>query len=305
MPWRRTKDAYAIWVSEVMLQQTQVSVVIPYFERWMARFPSVGSLAAASEEDVLQLWQGLGYYRRAKSLLAGAKHVVEHGFPNEVASWKKVAGVGNYTAGAICSIAYDLPVPLVDGNVERVYARLNGDRSSGPELSKAAWGWAEQSVSQSAPGDWNQALMELGATVCTPRDPSCTACPIKLDCRAFLRGLTNDLPVTSPKPEIKRLTQSMWILVCDGHIHLTQSLSGEWWSGMYLLPSQDEQPVEGWVEDLGRLTYTVTNHRIAAEVKLIRLETALTGYVLHPLASLQSIPIPAPHRKALALYQRI
>ncbi len=288
-----------------MLQQTQVSVVIPYFERWMARFPSVGSLATATEEDVLQLWQGLGYYRRAKSLLAGAKVVVEQGFPTEVGGWRKVPGVGDYTAGAICSIAYDLPVPLVDGNVERVYARLNGDRSSGSDLSKAAWNWAEQNVSESAAGDWNQALMELGATVCTPREPSCSACPIRLDCRAFLRGLTNELPTASAKPEIKRLTQTMWVLVSEGQIHLTQSAAGEWWSGMYLLPTVDEPPAEGWVEDLGRLTYTVTNHRISADVKLIRLESALAGYLLLPLASIQSLPIPAPHRKALGLYQRI
>lgn len=288
-----------------MLQQTQVSVVMPYYERWMARFPSVGSLAAATEEEALQLWQGLGYYRRAKSLLSGAKHVVEHGFPSEVIGWKKVPGVGDYTAGAICSIAYNLAVPLVDGNVERVYARLNGDRSSGPDLSKAAWRWAEENVAPSAPGDWNQGLMELGATVCTPREPSCSACPIKLNCRAFLRGLTNELPVASPKPEIKRLNQTMWVLICDGQIHLTHSVAGEWWAGMYLLPTVDEQPTEGWVEDLGRLTYSITNHRIKADVKLVRLESAMEGYVLHPLDAIQSLPIPAPHRKALALYQRI
>lgn len=305
MPWRRTKDPYAIWVSEVMLQQTQVSVVIPYYERWMKHFPSVGSLATASEEEVLQLWQGLGYYRRAKSLLVGARYVIEHGFPEDVVGWKRVPGVGNYTAGAIVSIALGQPVALVDGNVERVFARLTGDKSSGAEVSKKAWQWAEENVCQESPGNWNQALMELGATVCTPKNPNCSTCPVRLECRAFLRGLTNELPVAAPKAEVKRIKQTFWVLLVGDQVHLRQSDPGEWWAGMYVLPASEEPPVSGWVEDLGRFTFAVTNHRISAAIKLIRLEAPAENLPLYDLRTLGSIPIPAPHRKALNLLQRI
>lgn len=305
MPWRRTNDPYAIWVSEIMLQQTQVSVVIPYYERWMARFPSVGSLAVATEEEVLQLWQGLGYYRRAKSLLAGAKFVIKNGFPGDIAAWRKVPGVGAYTAGAIASIAQAQTVPLVDGNVERVYARLAGDPSSAADLTKAAWAWAAENLCEEAPGDWNQALMELGATVCTPRDPRCSGCPLSLECRAYLRGLVAELPTPAERAVVKRLNQTLWVLLVGNAIHLTKSPEGSWWSGMNILPTSDDPPVEGWIEDLGRFTYAVTNHRISAEVKMLRLLSPLEGHQLYDLEDLHHVAIPAPHRKALALLQRI
>ncbi len=305
MPWRRTKDPYAIWVSEVMLQQTQVSVVIPYYERWMARFPSVGSLALASEDEVLQLWQGLGYYRRAKSLLEGARYVVTEGFPTDVSDWRKVPGVGAYTAGAISSISQNNPVPLVDGNVERVFARLVGNYASGPELTTHAWEWATDNLCADAPGDWNQALMELGATVCTPRDPSCSGCPLNLDCKAFLKGLVSELPQAAEKAAIKRLNQTFWILLVGDSVHLTKPTEGGWWSGMNILPTSDSPPCEGWVEDLGRFTFTVTNHRITAEVKLIRLGSRLDEFDLISLSQISERAIPAPHRKALRLLQSI
>ena len=305
MPWRRTKDAYSIWVSEVMLQQTQVSVVIPYYERWMSRFPTVGSLAQSTEEDVLQVWQGLGYYRRAKSLLAGAKFIVENGFPSDANGWKKVPGVGDYTAGAIASIALSHPASLVDGNVERVFARLTGDRSNGTELSKNAWKWADENISATSPGDWNQGLMELGATLCTPRDPNCSGCPLQLKCRAFLRGLVSELPVASPKPEVKALRQTFWIILFDDSIHLTRSAKNEWWSDMQVLPVSEIPPSDGWAEDLGRFKFTVTNHRITAEVKLLRPESPLEGFSLIPLNQITEVPIPAPHRKALKLLHKI
>src|SRR4051794_18052562 len=131
LPWRRTRDPYAIWASEIMAQQTQIATVIPYWERWLARFPTVEALAAADEADVLSMWQGLGYYRRARLFLSGARWVVAHGMPKTAEGWKKVPGVGAYTAGAIASIAFGDPAPLVDGNVERVYARLEDDASEG------------------------------------------------------------------------------------------------------------------------------------------------------------------------------
>jgi A/G-specific adenine glycosylase len=305
MPWRKTKDAYSIWVSEVMLQQTQVSVVIPYYERWMTRFPSVGSLASASEEEVLQLWQGLGYYRRAKSLLSGAQYVLERGMPSDISGWRKVPGIGAYSAGAIASIAQELPVALVDGNVERVYARLLGDDSVGPKLTKAAWDWAEANICSEHPGDWNQGLMELGATVCTPKDPKCSGCPLQLECKGFLRGLVSELPAPSPKELVRDLTITFLILHHGGSLFFSRAKQGQWWSGMLVLPTPEDVPATEWTEDLGRFVFRVTNNRVKAEVKLIRLETAPQGFEEVPLERLQDVPIPAPHRKALKLLQRI
>lgn len=304
MPWRRTKDPYAIWVSEVMLQQTQVSVVIPYYERWMTRFPSVGSLASASEEEVLTLWQGLGYYRRAKGLIAGARFVLDRGMPTNPAEWQRVPGVGAYTAGAISSIAQGQPSALVDGNVERVYCRLTGDRSVGPERSKNAWRWAEANVCEENPGDWNQGLMELGATICTPREPNCAGCPLQLDCTAFLKGIVSQLPTESPKPQVKPITMTLWLLTYDDCLHIRTASEGEWWAGMRVLPEGDLE-VDGWVEDLGRFKFTVTTHRVTADVKLVRLHAPRSDFETVPVTKLKDIPIPAPHRKAIGLLHKI
>ncbi|KAL2470828.1 A/G-specific adenine DNA glycosylase [Abeliophyllum distichum] len=186
----REKRAYAVWVSEVMLQQTRVQTVIDYFNRWMEKWPTIHDLAQADIEEVNELWAGLGYYRRARFLLEGAKMIVEDRteFPKTVSSLRKVKGIGDYTAGAIASIAFNETVPVVDGNVIRVIARLKA-LSANPKDSKTVknvWKLAGQLVDPSRPGDFNQALMELGATVCTPLGPSCSACPISHQCRAVL-----------------------------------------------------------------------------------------------------------------------
>src|SRR5205823_775886 len=178
LPWRRTRDPYAIWVSEVMLQQTQVATVRPYYERWMQRFPTVTDLAAAGEEDVLQVWAGLGYYSRARALLRGAREVVaRHGgqVPRRTEDLKALPGIGPYTAGAIASIAFGLREPVVDGNVTRVLCRifgLRGDPNAG-QLRSELWRLAALLVPPRAPGEFNSALMELGATVCRPGKPDC------------------------------------------------------------------------------------------------------------------------------------
>jgi A/G-specific adenine glycosylase len=188
LPWRRTPDAYAIWISEVMLQQTRVETVIPYYERWMARFPTVDVLADASMDDVLRVWQGLGYYSRARNLHDAARAVRErHGgrMPDRAMELRGLPGVGEYTAGAVASIAYGRRQPAVDGNVRRVLHRLldEGDMRSA-ELRSVA----ERLVPAKRPGDFNQALMELGATVCSPRSPDCRRCPITRLCASFAAG---------------------------------------------------------------------------------------------------------------------
>ncbi|GAB4521713.1 MAG: hypothetical protein Tsb0020_40260 [Haliangiales bacterium] len=220
LPWRQRRDPYATWVSEIMLQQTRVATVIPYFERWMTRFPDVAALATAPLDDVLALWSGLGYYSRARNLHRGAQVVMaEHGgaLPKTAAGLRALPGIGRYTAGAIASIAYGLPEPLVDGNVARVLARLyalEGDIKSSA-TTRALWQLATELVPDDSPGDFNQGLMELGATVCTPTKPTCLLCPLAERCAARQAGRERELPRTGARKRPAELpqisAQALWI----------------------------------------------------------------------------------------------
>ncbi|MEM1032701.1 MAG: A/G-specific adenine glycosylase [Myxococcota bacterium] len=205
LPWRRTRDPYAIWVSEIMLQQTRVDTVVPFYRRFLSRFPTVDALATAPLDDVLTHWQGLGYYRRARQLHAAAGQVVaDHGgaFPRTADGLRRLAGIGPYTAGAIASIAFEAPAPLVDGNVARVLARqfgIDGDIKQG-RTQRALWRQAGALVAHAtSPGAFNQALMELGATVCTPRAPRCGDCPVADPCFARTHDAVARLPVVGKK----------------------------------------------------------------------------------------------------------
>ncbi len=200
LPWRRTRDPWAIWVSEIMLQQTRVETVRPYYERFLIRFPTPSALAEAAEDDVLAAWSGLGYYRRARMLHAGARHVAGATMPDRRDALLALPGIGRYTAGAIASIAYGEAVGLVDGNVARVLARIFAIPDDMRRVGmKVAERLAERIVAKEDPGAWNQALMELGATICTPRSPGCSTCPVNKDCRAYAEGRVNQLPVLSEK----------------------------------------------------------------------------------------------------------
>jgi A/G-specific adenine glycosylase len=204
LPWRRTRDPWAIWVSETMLQQTRVETVIPYYERFLARFPTLEALADAEADELMRHWAGLGYYSRARNLQAGARWVArEHGgrVPDRLEALLELPGVGRYTAGALASIAFDRPAPIVDGNVARVLARLLDlalDVAS-PAGKRRLWSEAEALVAGPTPGDLNQALMELGALVCTPREPRCGACPLRRWCRGRAAGRAEALPVKAAK----------------------------------------------------------------------------------------------------------
>jgi A/G-specific adenine glycosylase len=209
LPWRRTRDPYAIWLSETMLQQTRVETVIPYYERFLARFPTVFALADAEPDEVTRLWSGLGYYSRARNLHAAARKLArEHGgeLPRDIEKLRELPGVGRYTAGAVASIAFDRPAAIVDGNVARVLARLLGLREdvTSPATQQRLWEEAEALAQGPRPGDLNQALMELGALVCTPRAPKCLLCPLRNPCRALAAGDPEALPVKKraapPKP---------------------------------------------------------------------------------------------------------
>ena len=205
LPWRRTRDPYAVWVAEILLQQTRIDQGTPYFKRFLAAFPTVEALARAPEDAVLKLWEGLGYYARARNLHRAARLVAsERGgqFPETAEEWQALPGIGRYTAGAIASIAYNEAVPVLDGNVKRVLARLFDIAAP---IGQAAtegrlWALAGALVPPRRPGDFNQAMMELGATVCTPKAPSCPACPLQAACQAAARGTQAKRPVKGKKP---------------------------------------------------------------------------------------------------------
>jgi A/G-specific adenine glycosylase len=218
LPWRRSKDPYRIWLSEIMLQQTRVTAVIPYYEKLLARFPDIQSLAEAPEEEVLRLWSGLGYYSRARNLQKTAQQIVarhDSKFPDRLEEALALPGIGNYTAAAILSIAYGKKLAVLDGNVARVLARLGairGDLRSGKrwqQLQKIA----DSLLAPRAPGDWNQAMMELGATVCTPRSPQCLLCPITEFCQARKIGLADVIPEIRAKRPGVGLTLASLVLV--------------------------------------------------------------------------------------------
>jgi len=286
-----------------MLQQTQVATVIDYWHRWMARFPNPQALAAADEQEVLALWAGLGYYRRARSLLAGAKLVAENGLPESAAAWRSVSGVGRYTASAIGSISRDEPVELVDGNVARVMARLTGCEQTGRALEAEAWTWAERELCRERPGDWNQALMELGATVCTPKSPLCAECPLAQNCVAKRLGKQDELPVAEKKPEPVRLTHQVRVVSSgDGRFKVRQVPEGSWWAGMWEFPGEIGDLAPRSEEPIYRASYVVTNHRIT----LFAFEAEDAEGEFCTFEELERLPMPAPQRKlARALVSRL
>jgi A/G-specific adenine glycosylase len=289
-----------------MLQQTTVAAVIPYYNRWMDRFPTVDALAEADEDVVLSLWQGLGYYRRARLLLAGARRAAESGLPRDAEGWRGLPGVGAYTAGAICSIALGLPEPLVDGNVERVYARVTGDATPPPALSRLAWEWAARELDRESPGDYNQALMELGATVCTPKNPRCFQCPCALVCTANQQGCQDTLPAKKPRVEMTSLTHYTRGIRCQGRWGFRQIPPGEWWEGLWEMPRGTPESLEDWLGShpaqlAGTLRHTVTHHRISLHVDWIESPEEPPGLTFLPLEDVGDLAMPSPQRKALRM----
>jgi A/G-specific adenine glycosylase len=251
LPWRRTRDPYAIWVSEIMLQQTRVSTVIPYWERWMAKFPTVAALAAAPLDDVLAAWAGLGYYSRARNLHAGAQAVTaSHGgaLPSRASELREVPGIGPYTAGAIASIAYGERAPLVDGNVARVLARLFaiGEDIKSSAGQKILWQRAGELMAAlpegHAPGDLNQGLMELGATLCSPAAPRCLVCPLAAHCTAARTGRQDELPIVAARKkesELPVLSRAALWMTDGARVVLARRAPEGLFGGLWELPQAD------------------------------------------------------------------
>jgi A/G-specific adenine glycosylase len=300
LPWRHTRDPYAILVSEFMLQQTQVSAVIPYYNEWLRRFPDFAALTRALESDVLHAWQGLGYYARARNLHAAAKTVHgRHGgrFPHDLAAIRALPGIGRYTANAIATFAFDQPVPIVETNTARVLARLFDlhtpiDRTAGrEELWKRAW----TLVPKYSARTYNSALVDLGALICFPRQPKCTICPVKKFCRA-------KEPETVPKKKARlptlRLAEHHAFVARQKTILLHQA--NHRWRGMWILPPLQRRSANQ--RPLYRSIFPFTNHRVLLKVYAHRRpKIDKRSQRWFRIDSLDAIPIPAPHRRALQI----
>lgn len=257
LPWRTTHDPYRIWLSEILLQQTQVNVVIPYYERFLARFPTVHALAEASLDDVLKTWEGAGYYARARNLHRAAQIIVNEGggkFPRTVQGLLELPGIGRYTAGAIASIAFKVDTPALDGNVIRVLCRYYGIRDD-PKASATQdklWQLAERALPKGQAREFNQALMELGATICLPRNPRCLLCPVQRDCVARQEGIQNELPVKRAKKELPHHEIGVGVIWKRGRILIQQRLAEGLLGGLWEFPGGKQEPNETLAQCVAR-----------------------------------------------------
>jgi A/G-specific adenine glycosylase len=330
LPWRRTRNPYAIWISEVMLQQTQVQTVIPYWTRWMKRFPDPAALARARTDAILKYWEGLGYYSRARNLHAAARILVSRHrslFPSDASDIEALPGVGRYTAGAVRSIAFNQPAPIVDGNVVRTLARLFGCRANPREAKGSEWFWmrAEALVTRASHrhgenpqscGHFNQALMELGATVCTPRQPDCARCPLRTLCEAHRHRWVDLLPIRVPRARTVRRRMTAFLVEVDGRFLVRRrpadGVNGLLWEIPSVVLAKG-QTVAGAAECSGlRLTrsdskpwfelhHTITHHRIRLQVyrAIPRRNGAgrIRGGVWRSLSEIRGLAMPSAHRR--------
>ncbi|MFW5682010.1 MAG: A/G-specific adenine glycosylase [Phycisphaeraceae bacterium] len=338
LPWRAgtpsalagdTPDPYHVLVSEAMLQQTRVATVVDYFHRFIEAFPTVRDLAAADEQRVLRLWQGLGYYRRARNLHAAAKAIVElheGEVPDTVEALLGLPGVGPYTAGAIASIAFDRTAAILDGNVARVLARLHGIESpvDDTDTRKQLWQLAEQLAAGPSPGDVNQGLMELGATVCTPRSPQCLVCPLRDHCIANRDGRTEELPQRSPKRPPTAVVHTVLAIRRRKEFLFEQRSDDGLWAGMWQLPTWEVDVDTDEIADLAadrhglaisppveldRFTHQTTHRTITFRVLLAdttagRLKRGRPARCWRPLDRLDDLPLANPQRRAIEIAQR-
>jgi A/G-specific adenine glycosylase len=269
LPWRGLSDPYAVWVSEIMLQQTRVETVAPYFERWMKRFPAIPELAAASEQEVLAVWEGLGYYSRARNLHQAATIIVEkYGgiLPADLENLRRLPGIGRYSAGAIASIAFGQDVPTLDANIRRVFARVfnvaePADSTPGKEK---LWRLAEKYLPSGRAGDYNQGLMDLGATLCLPKNPRCLLCPLSELCRARSLGIQEQRPVLKPRPVVPHYTVTAAVLRRDGKVLLAKRPSKGLLGGMWEFPGGKAEQGETFDACLRR----EIREELAAEIRV-------------------------------------
>jgi A/G-specific adenine glycosylase len=292
LPWRATYDPYHVWLSEVMLQQTQVETALPYYERFIRELPSLESLAQADEQHVLTLWAGLGYYRRARNLMEAAKAVVrDHGgqIPSDYDALLALPGVGQYMAGAILSIAFNKPYPVVDGNVRRVLSRIYGWTEENP---KALWDAAARMVEAAEPRMINQAIMELGAKICSFRSPRCLICPVQASCAAFRTGMQDQIPPVKKRPATVHV-HLFAVVYTKGDHYLMKAVDGMW-----EFPMLAELP-GGSFEKIGQCRHTITHHRI--DVSVYRGKIKRDGF---EWKDADTIPISSLTRKILISHKK-
>jgi A/G-specific adenine glycosylase len=305
LPWRRTQDPYRIWVSEIMLQQTRAQAVIPFYQRFLDRFPTVEALAAATEHDVLTLWAGLGYYSRARNLRRAAQQVVElGGFPREYAAIRELPGIGDYTAAAIASIAFGLPHGVVDGNVLRVVARLENDSAdiAASRTRERFRTIVQEGMGRLAPGVFNQALMELGATVCLPANPLCRECPVARSCRALQAGTVGQLPVKLRKIEPVAIAAVLLLVRRGERVLLRQKhASARRMAGFWELPAPEELRGARAGKSWGQFRHTITHHHYTFTVKSATVRAIGPDFRWFSAGELAVIPLSTTARKALKL----
>jgi len=305
LPWRRTRDPYRIWVSEIMLQQTRAQAVIPYYERFLLRFPTVEALAAAREDDVLALWAGLGYYSRARNLWRAARQIAEGaGFPREYEAIRALPGIGDYTAAAIASIAFGLPHAAIDGNVLRVVARVENDAAdvASARTRDRFRAIAQQWLDPADAGPFNQALMELGATVCLPRNPLCLVCPVASCCGARQIGTAEQLPVKLRKTVPVQLERTLLVIRRGSQVLLRQhGQDARHMAGFWDLPTPEDLPAAHTGERLGEFRHTITHHHYTITVRAATLRAAGTGVAWFDAAQFVEIPLSTTARKALKI----
>ena len=293
LPWRHGRDPYAIWLSEIILQQTRIAQGTAYWERFIKRFTTVKELAEASEDEVLRLWEGLGYYSRARNLHAAAQQIASAGgFPKTLEDIRKLKGVGDYTAAAIASIAFDIPAAVVDGNVYRVLARYYGiETPVGTTAAKKAFTPLAQSLlPEKAPGDFNQAMMDFGALQCTPQNPDCLTCPLSATCQALSSGRVGQLPVKAPKTAVKERWLSYIYLRCEGMTAIRQRGAGDIWQGLWeplVIEHASAERTDGWPQwlDKNRLQPLRTGFR-----HQLTHRTLHTDFYLYETARRPSLP---------------
>jgi A/G-specific adenine glycosylase len=322
LPWRENRDPYRIWLSEIMLQQTTVVAVIPYYERFLQRFPTVETLASASLDDVISMWAGLGYYSRARNLHRAAQQIVSKQgvFPETLEGLLELPGVGRSTAGAILSIAFDQPAPILDGNVRRVLVRLfawqEDPRSSRAE--KQLWQWAEALTPNQHPHDYAQAIMDLGATVCVPRKPVCNSCPLQELCQARKEGLAEQLPVARKQKKIPVRQQIALLIKRSGSLLLRQRPPEGFLGGLWEFPavelSTDQQPrqaaerlladlgLSGALSEVGEVRHAYSHFKLdlsvfEVEIDLVEAVAEEDPYRWFAREEMGGLPLHGAHRK--------
>lgn len=329
LPWRANPNPYAVWVSEVMLQQTQVAVVIPYFQRWMERYPTIAALAEAPLDEVIKLWEGLGYYSRARNLHEGARMVVEQFnglLPDNAENLRKIKGLGDYTIGAILSFAFHKRVPALDGNGVRVltrYLQIHDDIAK-PRTLKQLRNTLERLLPQEESWITNEALIELGATICQKK-PKCSACPLKLSCRGYREGIADQLPYKSTKTRIESLFRIVSVIECEGKLLIRRVGEGEIMSGLHEFPyceTVEKRPSIDYVQKEVKKNFGVAGHDLIElpqvshsftrfKVQLFPYHmnckklVSVSGYQWIPLKEIHGLAFSSGHRRVLNFFNAL